>query len=642
MRNFKIVSLVLFVSLLSFSAFGQKTTIYSSGNGGWMSTTSWAGGVVPTSSDFVVIQVGHTVTLDAGFPPMIPTETGAAAGVYVYGTLTVGGVLTSTYGIIVSGVGGTLTWLNASSSCTSGGIEIQNGSTNSTFSQDIDCNNSFTIKSGGEATIGGNVSCSASVVDVEGDLKISGNFTVDNDLKISADGVVTVASSKTLSVGGDLDINNAKTDKIVLNGSLSVTGSTTCEIAFPADRFTSFCPPMSNSTANQMIDPGGDNVWVTYWTPGANSSTAYNYITSLSTALTNQGYMFWPDNNAGLTVDFSGNLRVASGTSFSYSASWGAGGTEDGYNFIGNPFPCHIDINDFTFSSIYSSTVYIWNGSSFTARNTSSTIKNVAPFQGFFVQATGNSASVAFNQSAAMASTSSFLKSDTEKSDFRRLHIEIEGNGYAQEFYLFVSENATMGHDDTYDVHSFFGLDVVPYLYTVPEYDLEPHCFYGVPELSDGDDDYQIPLTVQTGAATEYGFFFTGMEDFSSDYRLFLYDILLDKKINLYEQNTYVCDLETGVTSDRFILILEKDLVSVEEIDDEKFGTVFVQDSDLIISLEDNRNGKISVFDMMGKCVAEQNVSGSQTIISMGNKKGCFVVNVVMKDGGITEKVVIK
>ena len=66
MENFdKRLAILLCVAFILGASALQSSTITSSQTGNWSSTSTWAGGAVPTGTDDVVIAAGHTVTIDA-------------------------------------------------------------------------------------------------------------------------------------------------------------------------------------------------------------------------------------------------------------------------------------------------------------------------------------------------------------------------------------------------------------------------------------------------------------------------------------------------------------------------------------------------------------------------------------------------
>ncbi|MGB0880401.1 MAG: T9SS type A sorting domain-containing protein [Polaribacter sp.] len=75
------VLIALLILATSFSTLGQ-TVITSDASGDWVSSTTWVGGVVPTSADNVIINNGHTVDIGA-------TASAEVASVIANGTLRV-------------------------------------------------------------------------------------------------------------------------------------------------------------------------------------------------------------------------------------------------------------------------------------------------------------------------------------------------------------------------------------------------------------------------------------------------------------------------------------------------------------------------------------------------------------------------
>ncbi len=91
------LSVIIFIfltSLVNIQNSDAQTTIVSATSGNWNSGSTWVGGIVPASTDFVQIANGHTITVTADAQCNSITFTGAWAGLVVQSscTLTTGSI----------------------------------------------------------------------------------------------------------------------------------------------------------------------------------------------------------------------------------------------------------------------------------------------------------------------------------------------------------------------------------------------------------------------------------------------------------------------------------------------------------------------------------------------------------------------
>ncbi|MEI6821274.1 MAG: T9SS type A sorting domain-containing protein, partial [Bacteroidota bacterium] len=141
-----------------------------------------------------------------------------------------------------------------------------------------------------------------------------------------------------------------------------------------------------------------------------------------------------------------------------------------GYNLVGNPFPCALDLtNSGTWEQAnMSAAIMTWDP---VAKNYKYKIGtgittlpgNLIPaYQAFYVVATGASPKMIIPTSAKTHG-GTFYKSSI--ADL--LHLTVNGNNYMDETFINFNSNATEGFDGQYDVEKLFGADEVPQFYSL-------------------------------------------------------------------------------------------------------------------------------------------------------------------------------
>ena len=70
-------------------------------------------------------------------------------------------------------------------------------------------------------------------------------------------------------------------------------------------------------------------------------------------------------------------------------------------------------------------------------------------------------------------------------------------------------------------------------------------------------------------------------------------------------------------------------------------ANIYSYNKDVYVSASQNTKGTIAVYDMMGREIASESISGSTNVISI-EKSGHYVVKVLSDEGIATKKVFIK
>lgn len=271
--------------------------------------------------------------------------------------------------------------------------------------------------------------------------RTSQTVSIGNTLKVS--GTVTPTAGTIASNGYLTLISNASgTARIAaINASSNVTGNVTVQRYLPSitRRYRMLSSPDSNFTWSQIKD----NMFVT-GTGGAtngfdatptNSASCFTYqesttggrgwkaATNINNSVSTANGMLvfvrgdrtipapawytgptYATQNA-VTVDFT-NQPINKGNytpTLSYTNTGVA--ANDGWNFVGNPYPSQIDWSLLTKTNL-SSFFYIFNPS--TGSYVSANTGVIASGQAFFVQATGASPSITFTEASKTSSTAAY------------------------------------------------------------------------------------------------------------------------------------------------------------------------------------------------------------------------------------------
>jgi|GEM_PF-661661 len=178
-------------------------------------------------------------------------------------------------------------------------------------------------------------------------------------------------------------------------------------------------------------------------------------------------YVFSDDNADGIPEGFPKRLEY-SGSGFSgdhsIDLSYTSTGSRDsvGFNLVGNPYPTtiHWDAQGWTRTSM-DHVVYVWSesaGSYLAWNGLTGGLKGgkIAPWQAFWVRATGTNPRITFSDAVKSAGGFLFKQANQPVREFPQLTLELEGNGLSSTSIVMFDEQAEMGKDslDAYKLNS--------------------------------------------------------------------------------------------------------------------------------------------------------------------------------------------
>ncbi|MEI8202195.1 MAG: T9SS type A sorting domain-containing protein [Bacteroidota bacterium] len=229
-------------------------------------------------------------------------------------------------------------------------------------------------------------------------------------------------------------------------------------------------------------------------------------------------------------------------------------GAAYGYNLIGNPYPCRLDLhnsNNWVKTNVSSTFMTwnptlnnydTWNGVTGTNMLASGV---VAETQGFFVQTIGATPSITIPASAQTASYSNNFKNVIPNL----IRLNVKGNGSSDEMIVYFDQNATKGKDNKFDVEKLYGSEEAPQLFSfTTNNNLSINC---LPEVN---SNVTVPIGLKVGANTKYTITASELESFNAGINIYLEDLKLNKMINLNEKPTYTFDANSNDVVNRFML----------------------------------------------------------------------------------------
>jgi len=151
------------------------------------------------------------------------------------------------------------------------------------------------------------------------------------------------------------------------------------------------------------------------------------------------------------------------------------------------------------------------------------------------------------------------------------------------------------------------------------------------------------PLNLKVSATGTYSLNVSDISTFSPNTSIKLLDNKTNTTVDLKVNPVYTFTATAGDDDARFNLYFSDVLYGINKLDASAFNvysfdkSIFIQNNDL-----KNASGSVMVYDMIGKQMIEENVSGATTRINTNLNTGFYIVSVKTDNGVYTQKVYIK
>ena len=577
------------------------------------------------------------------------------------GTSTISGTSTNTFGNVA--ISGTLTGPASS------GINITGNWTNI---------GTFTHNNG---TVNFNGTTLQTITNTNGEQ--FNNLSLGNpiEIDIAPTTSLTVNGATTLSGNLVLKSSAAGTANLLNIGNITQTGTASVERYTAGTAFHYIASPMSatpSSNFNDMVSGPINRNFLIYDESLSSATFNDNWLNGWIPQLTaaamtkGKGYAFYYDGDR--TYSFNGGIlngatpATAITIPVTYTThTWSSTVTTnnriaDGWNLIGNPYPCGLDANTFISAnsgaingSLYfwdEATPYTswningtdyacWNGAGTTGTGSGSFVPNgkISIGQGFFVKAkSGGTGSVSFTSNMRTVSPQHFFKGG--KIIQRAMISVVNPQKEHNETLIAFLDDATDGFDDLYDGIKMKGNKNLA-LYS--KLDGRDYAIQSFPSLAP-DDTKTVNIGIDALVDGNYKFNLNRIEQIDPAIHVYLIDKALNKKTDLRKTSVYECYLTSGTYNTRFKVVFTNKDLEVEPLQEDPQMKVYASNHKVFVELPTEANAsQVRIFDISGREVYHGTYQDLyQIIIPMDDKSGIYMVEVKYNGASKTTKVFLE
>ncbi|MBL6963737.1 MAG: S8 family serine peptidase [Bacteroidetes bacterium] len=497
------------------------------------------------------------------------------------------------------------------------------------------------------------------------------------DLTINSSASVNIDPGYSLSVNGSLT-NSAGNSGLVLNSDATGTASiihSTSSINGTVERYIT--GNSSNEPYHFISSPIKDLAFSSIWTSGDYNVYWYDesntsgidqgWTRILSGNLSNgRGYSI-VSNYSNRTLSMAGSLMVPSDISSQAAVTYTSSATSDndGWNLIGNPYPCALNTTEFLSdnSSLLETgyaAVYFYDNpdgdrlrGDYATRNSSGGTQGgsattpdatIALGQAFFVKVKSSTSNISFasDQRTANSGTQFFTP---EMNDKQHSWLSVNGpdSSYNETLISFLPD-ANSHFDPGYDAIKLRGNPYIA-LYTFIEGIDHQYVIQALPSADlESEIPVKVPIGLFAGKSGLYSFSIARTENLNSNIYMEDLERAVVKKIDSLSH--YEVELTKGEYNDRFVLHYNYSANSVESrLHSGLDFTIYTSDNKLVIkSLTKLSEAKVKIFTLKGKEVKSIDIPANETIVTDLNElsKALYMYTLLSDNQYFSGKIIIK
>ncbi len=365
-----------------------------------------------------------------------------------------------------------------------------------------------------------------------------------------------------------------------------------------------------------------------------------------------EGFAVYVDPNK--TFTYTGSVNNGSiNIPLTNTISTGVGGSmnDDGWNLVGNPYPCPINWDaptGWTKTNVADALYfYCASGQYKTYINGIGTPSGVngriASGQGFFVKAIDNGSLNVTNDARIDITTPTFYKKDNDKQMIRIKGYYANSPDLSDETVVYFDANAQKSVNPYLDAYKLMNFgESQTNLYTTKT-NKDKLAINSQPLIS--DEEVIIPLALNVKQTGSFIINATEITNLAPETQVFLVDLVLNKIQNLNENPEYKFNVNANITEGRFYLRVapKSSKADTKTQSDNNLFYTYTTNKVLNVSYNNtlNKQATLDIYNLLG-----QNVINTQ-LISNGNhqynlNRGCYIIRLVSDNKVNTKKITIE
>lgn len=377
----------------------------------------------------------------------------------------------------------------------------------------------------------------------------SGTLTTNNKLSLTSDATTTgmITSLATGSVSGGVTIQRYRNGTAAgwVNLSSPIQGKTiqdwNDDILTTGFLGSDYPPPYSFNNVQTYNEAAAGGI-----------NAGYVGATNITNPLqTGRGYFVYL--NAGvMMLDIDGTINSGDQNlpvTFTNTGNAAA----DGWNLVGNPYPCAIDWNAASWTKTnINNAVYVWNASIgqyasyVNGLATNGGSRYIPSSQSFFVVANAASPSLVVREDCKTTNQGNFKSAEVHQET---LTLHIQNELYSDETTISFHPLATQNFESDLDAFKLRSpMSEVPYFSTISAegYDLSVNVIENL------NEETILPLRMEVGVSGAYELSYTGLNSFANGACVVLEDLLTGDVYPLNQYSSISLRLEAGNSDPRY------------------------------------------------------------------------------------------